>query len=145
VKKQFIFLFVLFILLITGLMIGAPQKTVQAQCDPAAGPCPTNVPPENENKRRTPTPIRPSQTPTSTPTFTATSTPTNTLTHTPTATATIPSATSTVTFTPTTTPVLGNSITNWIPGVGIGAVLLLIVVGIFLPAIQKVRVSNRGY
>lgn len=150
-KKILLFLFVLFGVLITTAIIGLPQKNVQAQCaDPAGNPC-TPIPIEETEvvKKRTPTPIPPtltlSPTSTSTSTATPTYTPTFTSTATVTATATIPSATSTITFTPTATPLFSNPATNWMPGVGIGAFLLLIVVGVFLPAMQKIRVSRRGY
>ncbi|MBC7878564.1 MAG: hypothetical protein H7Y59_15440 [Anaerolineales bacterium] len=141
--------FFLFIgVLIAILFMPFINAKAQAVCfDPSGGviPCPPTSEPEKEEQRRTKTPIPPTATYTSTPTHTATVTFTSTSTLTATPTATIPSLTSTITLIPTSTPLFSNPATNWMPGIGIGAFILLFIVMVFLPAIQKVRVTKRGY
>lgn len=126
-----------------------PHSKVQAQetCVDAAGgviPCPTEIP---QKKTPRPTQILP---PTFTSTFTPTVTSTSTSTPTPTSS---PTATSTVTNTPTTTPTITPTFTPTppavmsavLPGAGIGIFILLLILGIFLPIGQKIRVNKRGY
>lgn len=133
-----------------------PSRSVSAQeCgEPdstgAVTPCPPESGGEQEEgtiRKRTATPVPPTFT--HTPTETATSTPSKTPTATLTATATsipntaTPSVTPTSTMTATPTPVpLTQSV---LPGAGIGALILFLILGLLLPAIQKVRVLRRGY
>ena len=129
-------------LFFAGMLV--PQTRVHAQegdCVDAAGGAIICPPGEGGGNKKTPTPVPPTYTSTSTSTPTATQTPTST--NTPTSTATVPSPTSTITVTPTSTPLFSNPATNWYPGIGIGAFILLVIVGLLLPAIQKVRVAGR--
>lgn len=151
------------ILLVFGsvvIFLFSPQEFVHAQdptCHDAAGaPIPCTPTPEDgeepQKPKRTPTIIfvpptftsTPTNTPTYTPTNTATFTPTHTASATPTATETAtPTLTPTVTITPSPTPVpVAQSV---LPGAGIGVVILFLIVGLLLPAIQKIRVARRGY
>lgn len=149
-KRNVIWL-ILFSLLFVSFL-ATPHKPAYAQegCTDAAGgsiPCPaTDVPEDNGggngNGKKTPNIAPPTATQTITATTTSTHTPTPTLT--PTFTATNIPPTNTITFTPTATAIFSNPSTNWIPGVGIGAFILFVIVGIFLPIVQKIRVSQRG-
>jgi len=155
-KTNVFFYFLAFITL--SALIASPQTVSHAQggCfDPTGAPiaCPPtetqtqeNENNNNNNNRRTATPIPPTLTFTNTPTLT----PTNTLTPTQTPSATsIPTNTPTVTFTPiatitsTPTPIPHSNII--LPGVGIGAVILLVIFSGLFPVIQKIRVTRRGY
>lgn len=139
-----------------GLLF-APSRSVSAQAcgtPNAAGgvtPCPPAGNEEEQegpvNRRRTATPIPPTFT--FTPTATATDTPTKAPTSSATPTATLipdtatPSVTPTATSTATPTPVpLSQSV---LPGAGIGALILFLIIGLLLPAIQKIRIAKRGY
>ncbi len=135
---------------LTGMLFFAvvlvPQTRVQAQdvCFDASGtiiPCPTKAPEDGGGGRKTSTPVPPTFTFTPTATSTFTPTPTSTTIVTPT--ATVPSPTSTITVTPTATPIFSDPSTNWYPGIGIGAFLLFMIVGLLLPAIQKIRTAAR--
>lgn len=104
---------------LTGMLFLAvvlvPQTRVQAQdvCRNASGAiitCPPTVPEDNGGGRKTSTPVPP------------------TFTFTPTTAST---------FTPTATPIFSDLSTNWYPGIGIGAFLLFMIVGLLLPAIPK--------
>jgi hypothetical protein len=125
---------------------GTPHHTAFAQCGgPAGGPCPT----EPEPVRNTSTPIPPTWTFTPTPTNTATPTLTPTITPSATPTTTeipdtaTPTQMPTATITPSPTPpTISQSV---LPGAGIGALLLFLIIGLLLPAIQKIRVARRGY
>lgn len=128
------------------IIIFTPFDNAKAQdgCVDAAGgsiPCT----PEPENKKPTKTLIPPTALPTSTPTLTSTATVPPTSIYTLTPTATVPSPTNTITFTPTSTPLFSNPATNWMPGVGIGTIIFLIIITLLLPAVQKIRVLKRGY
>ncbi|MBM4425783.1 MAG: hypothetical protein FJ031_00950 [Chloroflexi bacterium] len=119
---------------------GTPHHTVFAQCGgPAGGPCPT----EPERERNTATPIPPTWTFTPTLTNTVTSTPTIIATATDLPDTATPTQTPTATVTPSPTPpTISQSV---LPGAGIGALLLFLIIGLLLPAIQKIRVAKRGY
>ena len=142
--------------ILASVFLFSPNKFVHAQDDcgiDAAGapiPCPTEKP----ERTHTPSPVIiitytfiPTSTTTSTPTNTPSVTPTTTSSATPTATeipnTATPSITPTSTNTPTPTPIpVSQSV---LPGAGIGALILLLIVGLLLPAIQKIRVARRGY
>ncbi|MBL8079260.1 MAG: hypothetical protein JNM55_14945 [Anaerolineales bacterium] len=135
-----------FILFGIGLFILflSPQFNVRAQddCVDAAGgviPCPTAEQEIKDTPKPTAIPPTLTFTPSLTPTSTSTpsSTPTSTFTHT----ALPPTNTPSATPTATPVPLLGAS--AWMPGIGIGAFILLLIVGILLPAVQKIRVSQR--
>lgn len=138
------------VILIFGILpIPITTANAQAGCvDPVTGlPIPCTPEPENERPTKTSRPptLGPisTSTSTSTPTATSTATLTSTATAISTPTTTVPTSTSTITLTPTSTPIFSNPDTNWVPGIGIGAVILFLIVGLLLPAIQKVRVANR--
>lgn len=127
------------VLIITTVFLFAMTARVTAQdgcyTDPATGKviCPGG----DGGQRRTPQPATATFTPT------ATQIPTNTAT---------PTATFTPTNTPTATPLPGAAAgsareteINWLPGIGIGALILTLIVTVFLPAVQKARVKKRGY
>lgn len=119
-------------------MISLPQFQVHAQCG-LASPCP----PDNDDKK-TATSIPPTFTFTPSPTATPTNTFTPTATETPTATNTsIPTFTPTATITPSPTPIPPMNIV--LPGAGIGALILFLIVGVVFPIVQKIRVTKRGY
>lgn len=46
-------------------------------------------------------------------------------------------------MTPSPTPIPPANIV--LPGAGIGALILFLIVGLLFPIIQKIRVKNRGY
>lgn len=148
-----------FILLVTvstflaATFLFCPQDFAHAQdggCFDAAGgsiPCPSTEEKQEQEPTRTNIPIL--------PTSTFTSIPTNTLTHTPSPTSSATPTTTTIpdTATPTMTPTSTNTPTptpvpvvqSVLPGAGIGALVLFLIVGLLLPAIQKIRVAKRGY
>lgn len=157
VVKRLILPGLLVFLFVTGVGF-TPERTVFAQdsqdCGvPDASGAVTPCPPESgedqggAGSKRTATPVPP--TTTFTPTETSTSTPTRTPTSSRTPSATTipetatPSFTPTATLTATPTPVpLAQSI---FPGAGIGVLILFFIIGLLLPAIQKMRVARRGY
>gem|GEM_PF-1322525 len=146
------------LLLLTTIWIGAnftPSRSVSAQAcgtpDSTGGvtPCPPagGEDEQEDTGRKTSTPVPP--TPTLPPPPTHTNTPTNTPTSTATSTGTsipdtaTPTVTPTAIFTTTPTPIpVAQSV---LPGAGIGAFILLLLMGLLLPAIQKIRVARRGY
>lgn len=146
------------LLLLTTLWIGVnftPSRSVFAQAcgtpDSTGGvtPCPPAAGEDEQEDpgRKTSTPLPPTST--FTPTATFTNTPTNTPTSSTTPTLTsipdtaTPTVTPTVIFTTTPTPIpVAQSV---LPGAGIGAFILLLLMGLLLPAIQKIRVARRGY
>lgn len=147
----------LLVLISLGLgMSFVPSRSVAAQdcgvpdSTGAVTPCPPESGGGQEGgviRKRTATPLPPTFT--HTPTNTATSTPSKTPTATATSTATFipdtatPSVTPTAALTSTPTPVpLTQSV---LPGAGIGALILFLILGLLLPAIQKLRVLKRGY
>ncbi len=143
------------ILISAGISISLliPHGGVNAQegCFDATGgsiPCPaTEEPQTDEPTRKPPTPIVIPITSTFTATATSTFTliPTFTPSPTPSITPTVTQIppTYTPTITPTATPLPPQGAAMWMPGIGIGAFILLIVVGILLPAVQKIRISQR--
>lgn len=138
---------VAFILFGIGLLVllFTPQSSVKAQdgCGiPDSTGNVTPCAPEPDKKKPTQTLIPPTFTPTSTATLTSSHIPTSTASSTPTTTALPPTNTSTVT--PTATPRPPQGASAWMPGIGIGAFILLLIVGLLLPAVQKIRVSGRG-
>jgi hypothetical protein len=139
--------------IIASVFLFAPNKFVHAQdggCFDAAGgsvPCPPTEEKQGQEPTRTSIPILPTSTFTSTPTNTPTLLPTSTPSATPSATeipdTATPTITPTSTSTPTPTPIpVAQSV---LPGAGIGALILFLIVGLLLPAIQKIRVARRGY
>lgn len=147
------------LLLLIAISMGAsfvPNRSVAAQdcgvpdSTGAVTPCPPESGGEQEGGRvpkKTATPVPPTFT--HTPTETSTSTPSKTPTASPTSTATFipdtatPSVTPTLTLTSTPTPVpVSQSV---LPGAGIGVLILFLLIGFLLPAIQKIRVARRGY
>lgn len=137
-----LFFFVMFLL---------PTNSISANqvCYDAAGgviPCPATE--EDEEQTNTPVFIpwtltfTPTITSTPTSTFTPTPTQTPSATSTPTNTST-PTFTPTATITPTPTPIPPANIV--LPGAGIGALILFLIVGLLFPILQKVRVNKRGY
>ena len=147
----------LLVLISIGLgMSFVPSRSVAAQdcgvpdSTGAVTPCPPESGGGQEGggvPKKTATPVPPTFT--HTPTETATSTPSKTPTATSTSTATLipdtatPSVTPTATVTSTPTPVpVSQSV---IPGAGIGALILFLILGLLLPAVQKLRVLKRGY
>ncbi|MCE9647821.1 MAG: hypothetical protein K8S20_17640 [Chloroflexi bacterium] len=125
----------------------ADHAKAQAGCvDPTTG-LPISCTPEPENNQPTKTSLPPAVlpsstlTPTSTATLTFTPSPTSTFTSTFTVTWT---STSSITPASTFTPRFSDPATNWMPGIGIGALILLLIIGLLLPAIQKIRVANRS-
>jgi hypothetical protein len=158
-NSKFILLVPLSVFL-TAIFLFSPQNFAHAQdggCFNAAGG-PIDCPPTEEEQQEqeqeqeptsTSIPILPTSTFTSTPTNTPTLTPTFTPSATPTPTATeipdtaTPTITPTSTSTPTQTPIpVAQSV---LPGAGIGTLILFLIVGLLLPAIQKIRVARRGY
>ncbi|MBL8050788.1 MAG: hypothetical protein JNM46_06160 [Anaerolineales bacterium] len=149
-KTKIFFKFIIFIFLF-GLIINPQSESfAQGGCfDPSGGPIPctsTPEPDEPDEVERTSTSVPPTFT--YTPTFTPTNTFTPTATQTPSATST-PTNTPTLTFTPTATvtptptPIPPANIV--LPGAGIGALILFLIVGVFFPLIQRIRVRRRGY
>jgi hypothetical protein len=140
--------------IIASVFLFAPNKFVHAQgggCFDVAGnpiTCPATEP-GKARPTRTSTPIPPTLTFTATLTSTPTNTSTSTFTPSATPSATeipdtaTPTITPTSTSTPTPTPIpVAQSV---LPGAGIGALILFLIVGLLLPAIQKIRVARRGY
>ncbi|MBL8090800.1 MAG: hypothetical protein JNJ43_10755 [Anaerolineales bacterium] len=144
-KTKIIFIILLFLYFII------PQKFIYAQggCFDSAGgaiPCTDTPEASQSGNRRTATPIPITSTFTPTATFTPTST--NTPTYTPTFTLTAtntstPTFTPTASITPTVTPIPPANIV--LPGAGIGALILFLIIGVLFPIIQKIRVRRRGY
>ena len=150
--KSNFFLLVITSGLLASLFLFTPQGFIHAQdgeCFDAAGESiacpPAEEKPDEPEKTRTHTPVASTFTPT--PTSTLTVTPTFTATTTSTATnvpdTATPTVTPTSTNTPTPTPVPVTQ--SALPGAGIGALILFLIVGFLLPAIQKIRVAKRGY
>jgi carbohydrate-binding DOMON domain-containing protein len=146
IMKSHVFLAILGIGLLALLLTAPSSVKAQSTCvDPVTG-LPIACPPTKEPAKKTP---RPTNVPASA-TFTVTATSTVTSTKTPSPTAT---ATSTTTNTPTNTPTVTPTFTPTppgiamavLPGAGIGLFILLLIVGIFLPIGQKIRVTRRGY
>jgi hypothetical protein len=135
--------FILSILVLPNAFVSAQDGGCGVGSDGNPLPCP---PSEDKATR---TPIPPTWTFTPTPTNTATPTLTPTITPSATSTATeipdtaTPTQMPTATMTPSPTPpTISQSV---LPGVGIGALLLFLIIGLLLPAIQKIRVARRGY
>ncbi|MBL8102537.1 MAG: hypothetical protein JNM02_08420 [Anaerolineales bacterium] len=137
--------------ILAAVFLFSPHHLARAQggCVDASGgsiPCPPTEE-KQEDQKNTPVFIPPTLTSTSTSTNTPTSTPSPTSSPSPTATkipdTATPTITPTSTNTPTPTPIpIAQSA---LPGAGIGALILFLIVGLLLPAIQKIRVARRGY
>lgn len=150
--KSSFFLLVITSGLLASLFLFTPQGFIHAQdgeCFDAAGESiacpPVEEKPDEQEKTLTHTPVPSTFTPTPTNTLTATTTSTATATSTATNvpdTAT-PTITPTSTSTPTPTPVPVTQ--SVLPGAGLGALILFLIVWALLPAIQKLRVAKRGY
>lgn len=142
-KVQFTLLvfFLLSVLVVPNTFVLAQDEGCGVGADGNPLPCPPS------DDKATRTPIPPTWTFTPIPTNTAMPTLTPTITASPTATAipdtATPTQTPAATITPSPTPpTVSQSV---LPGVGIGALLLFLIIGLLLPAIQKIRVARRGY
>ncbi|MFN8382352.1 MAG: hypothetical protein U0V02_10450 [Anaerolineales bacterium] len=147
------FLLVLTSGILAVVFLCLPQNFVRAQdggCFDATGgsiPCPATEEKQEQEPTSTNVPVLRTSTFTTTPTNTPTLTPTFMPSTTPSSTE-IPN-----TATPTNTPISTNTPTptpipvaqSVLPGAGIGALILFLIVGILLPAVQKIRVARRGY
>ncbi|MBE0672820.1 MAG: hypothetical protein IH588_19760 [Anaerolineales bacterium] len=138
--------------ILAAIFLFSPRLSVHAQdgcgfnADGSVIPCPPTEE-RQEDQKNTPVFIPPTSTFTSTPTNTPTSTPSPTSSPTPTSTeipdTATPTITPTLTSTPTPTPIPVAQ--SALPGAGIGALILFLIVGFLLPAIQKIRTARRGY
>lgn len=149
-KTKIFFYFSTFIFLFALIINPQSESLAQGGCfDASGGPIPctsTPEPDEPEEVEKTSTPVPPTFT--YTPTLTPTNTFTSTATQTPSTTSTSTN-TATPTFTPTATitpmPTLIPPANIVLSGVGIGALILFLIVGVLFPIIQRVRVRRRGY